>query len=161
MHRRDASAGNAYTGNAPSDRYHRSRGSTARRQIRRAAMTASTIALGLSGVGCVTVVSAPAARAPVGLPTPGLASSAAAVFAGPEVDAAVEGVELAAAPEFARNDRHVNLRSNEPYTALDAWPQPGIPDISRARVTTFTRGNRAFILFQEERTRRPGTGRGY
>ncbi len=90
-------------------------------------------------------------RQPQGLPGDYRGDTAAVVFTSPAVVAAFRGSDLAdraVRPEATRNDRHLNLRSNEPLTALQlSWPQRQPPTVFRRRFITLPRRSDTFIVF--------------
>ena len=106
--------------------------------------------------GCATPVRALSHRPAEGLPSAAGGSSSAAVFAGPAVAQAMQGVELATLPEYRRNDRHLSHRPVEPYRAVDDWPQPGIPDAFRTRRIFISTSDRSFTVFGSQPDRRRG-----
>lgn len=128
-------------------------------RLRRVLLT-GVLAGGLAWLpACSVPVRAPEARAPEGLRVAGLGSAASAVFRHPEIEQYYAGVPMEALPEYSRSDRALALREPQPVTAIDQWPQPGIPDVTIRGRTFFGRSDREFIYFLPPEQRRRG-GRG-
>lgn len=116
---------------------------------------AGLASLGLASLtGCAIPVYAPVAREPEGLPSAHLGKASGTVFFHPEIAAYYEDVPGQYLPEYNRNDRVLAYKPPVATTAIDSWPQPGIPDIRHHERTNVYRSDRAFIFYL------PSNGRG-
>ncbi|MAY75919.1 MAG: hypothetical protein CMJ31_14605 [Phycisphaerae bacterium] len=122
--------------------------------VKRALAAALLSALAL-GAGCGSAPRAVGVRPPEGLRTANLGASSAAVFASPEIAAAIAVMDFDGVPEYSRNNRELSFEPNRRYTAVDDWPQPGIPDIRRRRTTTIFRNDRTFQFFLPNQRQTP------